>query len=46
MPTDNPNDPLNSKPFKKFMIVANCCWFGKLLAIFRQTLSRSSVKAY
>lgn len=31
VPTDNPNDPLNSKPFKKFMIVANCCWFGKLL---------------
>ena len=46
VPTDNPNDPLNSKPFKKFMIVANCCWFGKLLAIFRQTMSRSSVKAY
>lgn len=31
VPTDNPNDPLNSRPFKKFMIVANCCWFGKLL---------------
>lgn len=29
VPTDNPNDPLNSKPFKKLMIVANCCWFGK-----------------
>lgn len=32
VPTDNPNDPLNSKPWKKFVIVANCCWFGKLAA--------------
>lgn len=33
VPTDNPNDPLNAKPFKKFMIVANCCWFGKHLSV-------------
>ncbi|KAK2604097.1 hypothetical protein N8I77_007054 [Diaporthe amygdali] len=28
VPTDNPNDPLNSNPWKKAIIVANCCWFA------------------
>lgn len=36
VPTDNPNDPLNAKPFKKLMIVANCCWFGMSLPVLLQ----------
>jgi hypothetical protein len=27
IPSNNPNDPLNFKPWEKAAIIASCCWF-------------------
>lgn len=31
VPTTDPNDPLNWARWRKFGLIANCCWFGMLL---------------
>lgn len=29
VPSNNPNDPLNFKPWEKWAVIATCCWFCK-----------------
>ncbi|KAF4449352.1 hypothetical protein F53441_7330 [Fusarium austroafricanum] len=47
VPSNNPNDPLNWKPWQKWAVIATCCWFsvmglalagglGAILSVFFQ----------
>ena len=30
VPSNNPNDPLNFKPWEKWAVIITCCWFCEL----------------